>query len=106
MALRVVLLCTEDRCGLKYPFKHADHHLFVELRTLCEHGRSVEIVELEDVGSALGTLTANLRGVDLREMLAVQEITETAHDAFLDPELYPLTDVAERGAAVVELCLQ
>ena len=106
MTLRVVLLCAENRCGLKYPFKHTDHHLFVELRTLCEHGRTMEIIELEDVGAALGTLAADLRSVDLCEMLAVQEITEAAHDTFLDPELCPLTDVAERGTAVVELCLQ
>ena len=49
MALCIVLFCTEYRSGLKHAVKYADHHLLVELRALCEHCRTVEIIKLKYV---------------------------------------------------------
>ena len=70
MALCIVLFCTEYRSGLKHAVKYADHHLLVELRALCEHCRTVEIIKLKYVRTALCSLGSDLWGTDFRKALS------------------------------------
>ena len=88
-----MLFGTEHRARLKYPVKHAHHHLLVKLRALGQHCRMMEIIQTEQVGTALCSLGSNLRRMNLCKALAVQEIPESPHNTFLNPELGPLPDV-------------
>ena len=76
MTLRIVLFRTEHRRRLKYPVKHAYHHLLIKLRTLLQDRRPVEVIEAEQVGAALCAPGADLRRMDLCKTLAVQIIPE------------------------------
>ena len=95
MSLCVVLLCTEHRTGLKDSVKYTDHHLFVELRALRQNCRSVEVLELKEVCTALCGFRADLRGMDLGEALACHKLAEAAADAFLNPEFRTLADISQ-----------
>ena len=94
MSLCVVLLCTEHRTGLKDSVEHADHHLFVELRALRQNCRSVEVLELKEICTALCGFRADLRGMDLSKSLACHKLAEAAADTFLDAEFRSLADVS------------
>ena len=64
-----MLLCTKYRSSLKHTVKHADHHLLVKLRALCEYRRTVEIIKLKYIRTALCSLCSDLWSSDLREAL-------------------------------------
>ena len=101
MSLCVVLLRTEHRTGLKDSVEHADHHLFVELRALCQDCRSVEVLEFKEVRAALCGFRTDLRGMDLGESLACHKLAEAAADTFLDAEFRALTDVPQCDGTAV-----
>ena len=66
----VVRLGAEDRADLVDPLEDADQLLLVELRALGEVRRPAEVVDLEDVGAALGRRLDELGRLDLGEALA------------------------------------
>ena len=101
MSLCVVLLRTEHRTSFKDSVENADHHLFIELRALCQNCRSVEILELKEVCAALCGFCTDLRGMDLGESLACHKFTEAAADAFLDSEFCTLTNISEGNGTAV-----
>ena len=49
VALRIVLLCTENRAGLENAIENAYHHLLIELRALSQYRRMVEVIQAEKV---------------------------------------------------------
>ena len=63
----VVRLGAEHRPDLVDALEDADQLLLVELRALGEVRRPAEVVDLEDVGAALGRRLDELGGVDLGE---------------------------------------
>ena len=86
MTFCIMFLRTEYRGCLKYSVKYPDHHLFVELGALLQDRRPVEILQTEQVCTALSTLGADLRRVDLCKSLSVKEIAESSYKSFLNPE--------------------
>ena len=64
---RVVRLGPEHRPDLVDPLEDPDQHLLVELRALGEVRRPAEVVDLEDVGAALGRRLHELGRADLGE---------------------------------------
>ena len=106
MTFRVVFLCTENRSDFKDTVKHADEHLFVELRALCQDSRTVEIFQLEDVCAALSAFRADLRCMDFGESLGMKEITERPYHAFLDAEFCTLSDVSKSDRTACSALLQ
>ena len=103
MAFGAVLLCPKHRAGLKHPIIHAHHHLLVELRALGQDGRTVKIIEAEEVGTTLCALGSDLGRVDLGKALTVKEFPKGPYNALLKLEPCPLTDVAQRDGAIVQL---
>src|SRR5579875_1824972 len=69
MARGVVRLGAKDRTNLEDTLKDADHHLLIKLWTLRQRSRAVEVVQLEDVGPALGRGGHNLGCLNLCEAL-------------------------------------
>ena len=61
----------------------------------------MEILQLKQVGSALGTFCAKLWCVDLCKSLTIEEITEASYDAFLNPEGGTLSDISQSYGAVI-----
>src|ERR1051326_7157863 len=61
VARGVVRLGPENRTDLKDPLEDADHDLLVKLRALRQVSGPPEVVELEDVGPALGSCRNDLR---------------------------------------------
>ena len=106
MSLGVVFLCTEYRCRLEYTIKYSYHHLFVELRRLLQHCRTMEILQFEQVCSTLGTLCTDLWSMDLSKAFLIQEITEASYNTFLNLEFCTLFDISQRYRTHVELCIQ
>ena len=101
MSLCVVLLCTEHRTGLKDSVEHADHHLFVELRALCQNCRSVEILELKEVCAALCGFCTDLRGMDLGKAILLEIVAERSCQGFLDLESGALLNISEGKGTVI-----
>ncbi len=95
MTLRIVLLRAEYRRRLKYPVKHSHHHLLVELRALRQHCRTMKIIQLKDIGSALRSFRADLRRVDLCKSLSIKEIPKRPCQPFLNPELRAFSHVSQ-----------
>ena len=106
MALGIVLLRTEYRASLEDTVKHAYHHLLIELGALCQHSRAVEIIQTEQVGTALSALGSELRGMNFCEALAVKEIPEGSYHALLNPELCTLSYVPKGNRSAVQLGVQ
>ena len=106
MTLGVMFFCPEYRCCLKYSVKHADHHLLVKLRTLLQYCRSVEIIQTEQVRSALCTLSSDLRCMNLRKSLFIKKITKCSCNAFLQFELCPFSHITQCDRSVVQLGIQ
>lgn len=67
MTLRVVLLRPEYRPNLHDTVKYADHHLLIELRTLGQNGRPVEIVEFKDVSPSFRSPGSDFGSMDFRK---------------------------------------
>src|SRR5947209_10084943 len=76
MARGVVRLGAEDRADLEDALKDANHDLLVELRTLCQVGGPPKVVQLKDVGSALGCSSDNLRRLNLCKVACGQRGAE------------------------------
>ena len=106
MTFRVVFLCTENRSDFKDTVKHADEHLFVELRALCQDSRAVEIFQLEDVCAALSAFRADLRCMDFGESLGMKKITERPYHAFLNTEFCTLSDISKSNRPHVQHCFE
>lgn len=101
-----MFLCPEYRSCLKYSVKYADHHLLIELWTLRQHCRSVEIFQFENVGSPLGSFRSDLRCMDLCKFLTVEEISECSCKSFLDSEFGTLPDISKGNGTIVQFCFQ
>ena len=69
---RVVRLGAEHRPDLVDPLEDPDQHLLVELRALGEVRLAAEVVDLEDVGAALGRRLDQLGRGDLGEAARVE----------------------------------
>ena len=101
MTLCVVFLCTEYWRCLKDSVEYSDHHLLIELWALLKDRRSVEILQTEKVRTALCTLGADFRSMDLCKSFFIKEITEPSYDSFLNSELRTLSDISQRNRSVV-----
>ena len=106
VAFCVVFFCTEHRSCLKYTVKHANQHLFVKLRALLQDRRSVEIFQFKEVRTALCAFCSELRCVDFRKSLFIQEIAEAADQTFLDLEFCTFSDISKRDRAHVQFRFQ
>ena len=95
MAFGVVLFRTEHRRCFKYPVKYPYHHLFIKLWALFQNCRTVKIIQLENIGSALGSLGTDFGSMDFRKALGCQEITEASYNSFLDAELGAFPDISQ-----------
>ena len=101
-----MLFRPENRSCFKHPVENANHHLFVKLRALCQHRRMMKIVQTENVRSALCSAGSDLRRMDFRKVLAVQEIPERTGDGLLDPEFCPLPQVSKGNRPGIEQSFQ
>ena len=106
MTLCVMLLCPEHRSGLKNPVKYAHHHLFIKLRALGEHRRPVEIIQAENICSALSAPGSDFRSVDFRKPLCDKEITKAPHNPILNTEFRPFPDIPQRDRTQIQAGFQ
>ena len=106
VALRVMLLRPEHRSNLHHTVKHADHHLLVKLRALSQHGGPGEVFQFKDIRASLRPSGPDLRRVDLRETLTIQEVPECTRQSFLNPELRPFPYIPQGDRSIVKLSLQ
>ena len=67
----VVFFRAEYRTDLEDAFVYPHHHLFVKLRTLCQAGFCVKIVEPEDIGAAFRSLGYQFGRMDFREVTSL-----------------------------------
>src|SRR5215469_15247094 len=87
---------------LEHALEGGDAMLFVELRTLREVGDAIEVVDREQIGPPFGAGGDDLRGLDLREMLQAQILTEVLEDERLDAEDVPDRIAPRRKRPVCE----
>ena len=106
MTLGIVLFRTKYRSCLKYPVEHTYHHLLVELWTLLQNRRPVEIFQLKQIGSSLGTLGSKFGRVNLCKSLSIQKIPEPSCDSLLNTKNSSLPWIAKCNRTIVEFCLQ
>ena len=106
MPCRIVFFRPEHRPDLKHPFIYAHHHLLVKLGALRQIGLLPEIVQPENIGSALRALADQLRGMDLYKILLLQKFRKASHQRVLDPEYGPLPLIAQGQRPVVQYGLQ
>src|SRR5687768_16485774 len=71
---------------LEHPLESGNPVLFVELRTLRQVRRPLEIFDLEKIGATLGSARHDLGGNDLSEPLSAQIGPEPFQNGRLDPE--------------------
>src|ERR1700694_323880 len=76
---RRVRFSAKYRSNFIHAFKYPDHDLLVELRALCEEGFTIEVVEGENIGSALGSRGNNLGSCDFGETIPVQMSAKGSH---------------------------
>src|SRR6266849_5606990 len=79
VASGVMRLGAEDRADLEDTLEDTDHDLLVELRALRQVCRSPKVVELEDVGTALGSRGDNLWRLYLGEATSGECRAEAFH---------------------------
>ena len=69
MAMAKCIFRPENRSYLKDSLKISHHaHLLVELRRLGEASRTIKVIELENIASALGSASNQLRSMDFHEV--------------------------------------
>src|SRR4051812_33439629 len=79
-------LSAKDWSNLVDTLKHADHDLFIELRTLSKICRSAEVIDFEDICAAFRGRCDDLRRLDFREALIVERPAETRHNGCTQAE--------------------
>src|SRR5678815_5955671 len=76
MAARGMRLCAIDMSGLKHAFESSHSMLFIELRTLRQVCHAVEILNGEEIGTALGAAGDNLGRHDFCEAILRKVFTK------------------------------
>uniref|UniRef100_A0A7S3CR00 Uncharacterized protein n=1 Tax=Strombidium rassoulzadegani TaxID=1082188 RepID=A0A7S3CR00_9SPIT len=103
MPVRVGVLGPEHGSDLEDAVEvGAESHLLVELGALGEAGLLAEVLELENVGPALGGPSDHLGGVDLDEVVLDHELSVELADAGLDLEDGLVRGHSQVDDAVVE----
>ncbi len=103
MSRGVVRLGTEHRSDLVHALEDANHDLLVELRALSEIRGAAEVVEAEDVRTALGRGLDDLGGLDLDELAGIEGGAEAGDCGGRDAEDALAPRVAQRDGRVIEL---
>mmetsp|Transcript_33837 Transcript_33837/g.39195 ORF Transcript_33837/g.39195 Transcript_33837/m.39195 type:complete len:253 (+) Transcript_33837:856-1614(+) len=100
----VRILRPKDGSSLKNAFEATTRRgdLFVKLGGHGQTGGFAEIIELEDIGPALGTAPDELGGVDLDEILGYQTLPEERPDHALHAEDRLVRRGAEIDPAVIQ----
>ena len=106
MTLGVVFFCSEYRSCLKYSVKNTNHHLFVQLWTLFQHCRTMEIIQSEEVRSSFCSFCSDLRGMNFCKTFFIQELSEASYDSFLNFKLRSFPYVPKRNGTIVQLRFQ
>src|SRR5919109_1438817 len=81
MSRRVMRLSTKNGTNLVDPLEHADHHLLVKLWRLREVRGLAEIIDGENIRTALGRRRDQLGRLNFGESFAIQEFAERCHHA-------------------------
>src|SRR5258707_2762111 len=97
MAGGIVRFGAKDWADLVDALEHADHDLFIELRALCEIRWSAEVIEFEDIGTALCGRRDDLGRLDFREATSVERPAKARHTGcaqaeYRSPHEMPVAD--------------